>query len=202
MQISEEHYHIAVPPSYEDLQDEKYQPFPPPLSPVFAQLPRKRASSSGGSTQDVGDEKIDEVLLSHMQEEPMTAWRKPQAELDVDMLVSEKGIFTLGNILCNTYFKGEGYEMEDLHTLLGEVESWACQLYPQHTFDDLVSQFENIGDHSAIKVPSNRIISLHAHTGNTFRISPSSPQRARRERERERKTEKEKERERERQREL
>ena len=31
-------YHIIVPPLYEHLEDEKYQPFPPPLSPVWIQL--------------------------------------------------------------------------------------------------------------------------------------------------------------------
>lgn len=54
MQNPEEHYHVAAPPSYGDLQDEKYQPFPPPMSPIFAQLPRKQPSPSEASADDIG----------------------------------------------------------------------------------------------------------------------------------------------------
>lgn len=54
-------------------------------------------------------------------------------------------------------------QVENLHTLLGEVESWACQLYPQHTFDDLVSQLEELGNHSAVQVFNTCYVSIHNH---------------------------------------
>ncbi|KAG5272660.1 hypothetical protein AALO_G00167960 [Alosa alosa] len=166
-----EYCHITVPPSYEDLEDEKYRPFPPPVSSLFAQLPRKRTTTSGRSAEDDADEKIGGFLLSQMEEEPMISWREPQTDLDIEKLLSEKGLSALWDVLCNTTFKGQGFEVENLHTLLGEVEHWACQLYPQHTFDELVSQLENLGDHSAIL---GRVRSLHQETPPSNFTQPGS----------------------------
>ncbi|XP_036451804.1 TIMELESS-interacting protein-like isoform X3 [Colossoma macropomum] len=134
-------YHITVPPLYENLDDEKYQPLPPPLSPVRTQLSGEAPGTSSTSLEK--EQKIGGLLLSQMEEEPVMQKDVPHAALDVEKLLSENGIPSLWNVLCNTSFKGHGHEVEDLQVLLSEIEQWGQQLYPEESFDTLISQLED-----------------------------------------------------------
>uniref|UniRef100_A0A3B1IGW5 TIMELESS-interacting protein n=1 Tax=Astyanax mexicanus TaxID=7994 RepID=A0A3B1IGW5_ASTMX len=143
---SPDDYHITVPPSYENLDDEIYQPFPPPLSPTCAHL-SETSNKSGEQEQKIGG-----LLLSQMEEEPVMQMDMPHTALNVDRLVSEKGIPALWDVLNNTSFKGQGHEEEDLQILMSEIEQWGQQLYPEEPFETFINQLEDVSDHPSIQV--------------------------------------------------
>ncbi|XP_022537016.2 TIMELESS-interacting protein isoform X1 [Astyanax mexicanus] len=149
---SPDDYHITVPPSYENLDDEIYQPFPAPLSPTCAHL-SETSNKSGEQEQKIGG-----LLLSQMEEEPVMQMDMPHTALNVDrpvkqciILVSEKGIPALWNVLNNTSFKGQGHEEEDLQILMSEIEQWGQQLYPEEPFETFINQLEDVSDHPSIQ---------------------------------------------------
>lgn len=43
-------------------------------------------------------------------------------------------------------------QAEDLHTLLETVKRWGHALYPDTSFEDLVTQLEEMGDHTVVQV--------------------------------------------------
>ncbi|XP_036451802.1 TIMELESS-interacting protein-like isoform X1 [Colossoma macropomum] len=161
-------YHITVPPLYENLDDEKYQPLPPPLSPVRTQLSGEAPGTSSTSLEK--EQKIGGLLLSQMEEEPVMQKDVPHAALDVEKLLSENGIPSLWNVLCNTSFKGHGHEVEDLQVLLSEIEQWGQQLYPEESFDTLISQLEDVSDHPAVQTC---VQCLHQKTVSTCALPGS-----------------------------
>ncbi|XP_028830281.1 TIMELESS-interacting protein-like isoform X2 [Denticeps clupeoides] len=154
-----EYYRITVPPPYELLEDETFPAFPPPTSPLVAQLPCQWPVASGDSNLLEGavdvseaDQKIGGVLLSQMEEEPMARSTAAPAQMDVDKLLSPDGISSLWHVLRNKSFKGIGHEVEDLQKLLEEIQQWAQCLYPHLAFEDLVTQFKDLGNNSAVQV--------------------------------------------------
>ncbi|KAI4882667.1 hypothetical protein NFI96_014656, partial [Prochilodus magdalenae] len=161
-------YHIIVPPLYEHLEDEKYQPFPPPLSPVWIQLSGDDPGTSSRSLEE--EQKIGGLVLSQMEEEPVMQKDVPRAALDVERLVTENGIPSLWSALCNSSFKGQGHEVEDLQILLSEIEQWGQQLYPEEPFDTLIGQLEDVSEHPAIQTC---IQGLHQNKAPTCALSGS-----------------------------
>ncbi|XP_066567855.1 TIMELESS-interacting protein [Amia ocellicauda] len=146
-----EHYHISVPPHFQDLDEETLPPFPPPASPPSRPSAATGASSPSVTSEEDEEEGVGGRLLSQMEEKPVLHRKDSRAELDVQKLVSEKGIPALQNMLENMYFKGQGYEAENLQALLQCVQCWAEELFPQLMFEDIIKSLEEIGEHPEIQ---------------------------------------------------
>ncbi|KAG9353811.1 hypothetical protein JZ751_011935 [Albula glossodonta] len=86
-----------------------------------------------------------------MEEKPMAKRNEPCAALDMEKLLSENGILALCNVFGDISFKGQGHEAEDLCALLAGFQRWGEQIFPHHTFEDLVTHFEEMGDRTEIQ---------------------------------------------------
>ncbi|XP_069043328.1 TIMELESS-interacting protein-like isoform X2 [Lepisosteus oculatus] len=138
-----EDYQITVPPYYEDIEDEKFPPFPPPISTFSVPFPGISKSTSA-SVEVEKEQRVGGLLLSQMEEEPTENNKEQKSELDVQKLVSEEGISSLQNKCESISFKGEGYEAEDLQALIQCIQCWANKLFPQLVFEDFVTNLEEM----------------------------------------------------------
>ena len=76
---------------------------------------------------------------------------RPRAILNVEHLMSRKGVAALPKIFAETRFKGKGHELEDLRLLLSKSKHWAHRLFPLLTFEDFVEKTEQLGSKKQLK---------------------------------------------------
>ncbi|XP_074150859.1 TIMELESS-interacting protein isoform X2 [Sminthopsis crassicaudata] len=131
---------------YEVVEDETFQPFPPPASP---------------GRDDAGENELTtETRRDQMGDMPVAtkkAVKRNLPKLDAQRLISERGLPALRHVFDKVKFKGKGYEAEDLKTLIRHMEHWAHRLFPKLQFEDFISKIEQLGNKKEVQTCLKRI---------------------------------------------
>ncbi|XP_048338051.1 TIMELESS-interacting protein [Sphaerodactylus townsendi] len=127
-------------PDYEHIQDEEFQPLPPPVSP-----------GRDNEEEPVGNEPKDPSGI------PRKGVRRPAPKLDAQRLISERGLPALRDMFDDVKFKGKGHEAADLKMLLRHLEHWAHRLFPKLQFEDFVERVERLGSKKEVQTCLKRI---------------------------------------------
>ncbi|KAM9069553.1 TIMELESS-interacting protein [Sarcophilus harrisii] len=131
---------------YEVVEDETFQPFPPPASP---------GRDDGGENEPTTETRRDQ--MGDMPVATKKAVKRNLPKLDAQRLISERGLPALRHAFDNVKFKGKGYEAEDLKTLIRHMEHWAHRLFPKLQFEDFISRIEHLGNKKEVQTCLKRI---------------------------------------------
>ncbi|XP_051836774.1 TIMELESS-interacting protein [Antechinus flavipes] len=131
---------------YEVVEDETFQPFPPPASPG-----RDDAGENEPTTETRRDQ------MGDMPVATKKAVKRNLPKLDAQRLISERGLPALRHVFDKVKFKGKGYEAEDLKTLIRHMEHWAHRLFPKLQFEDFISRIEHLGNKKEVQTCLKRI---------------------------------------------
>ncbi|XP_043853173.1 TIMELESS-interacting protein-like [Dromiciops gliroides] len=133
-------------PDYEAVEDEAFQPFPPPASP---------------ERDDVGEnEPITDIRKDQMGDLPVVikkTVKRNLPKLDAQRLISERGLPALRHVFDKVKFKGKGHEPEDLKTLIRHMEHWSHRLFPKLQFEDFIGRVEHLGNKKEVQTCLKRI---------------------------------------------
>ncbi|XP_044521274.1 TIMELESS-interacting protein [Gracilinanus agilis] len=133
-------------PDYEGIEDEAFQPFPPPASP---------------GRDDTGENELTTgTRRDQMGEMPVVTKKTVKRnlpKLDAQRLISERGLPALRHVFENVKFKGKGHEAEDLKTLIRHMEHWAHRLFPKLQFEDFIGRVEHLGNKKEVQTCLKRI---------------------------------------------
>ncbi|XP_035191777.1 TIMELESS-interacting protein isoform X1 [Oxyura jamaicensis] len=136
-------------PDYENTEDEKFPPLPPPASPgaAGADWAEPRGEPDGNQQSQTKDSSA----------ASRKAVKRSVPKLDAHRLVSERGLPALRHMFDNVKFKGKGHEAEDLKTLIRHMEHWAHRLFPKLQFDDFIDKVESLGSKKEVQTCLKRI---------------------------------------------
>ncbi|NXC51095.1 TIPIN protein, partial [Penelope pileata] len=134
-------------PDYENTDDEKFPPLPPPASPGREDPEWAQAKGDGNQQSEAKDSSA----------ATRKAVKRPIPKLDANRLVSERGLPALRHLFDNVKFKGKGHEAEDLKTLIQHMEHWAHRLFPKLQFDDFIDRVESLGSKKEVQTCLKRI---------------------------------------------
>ncbi|NWY05871.1 TIPIN protein, partial [Nothoprocta ornata] len=139
-------------PDYENTEDERFPPLPPPTSPGKDDTEWAVANGEPDDNQESQTKDKDSSATVRR------AVRRPIPKLDAQrLLISERGLPALRHMFDNTKFKGKGHEAEDLKTLMRHMEHWAHRLYPKLQFDDFIDRVESLGNKKEVQTCLKRI---------------------------------------------
>uniref|UniRef100_A0A4X2LFB9 TIMELESS-interacting protein n=1 Tax=Vombatus ursinus TaxID=29139 RepID=A0A4X2LFB9_VOMUR len=127
-------------PDYEAVEDETFQPFPPPASP---------------GRDDAGENEKDQ--MGDMPVATKKTVKRNLPKLDAQRLISERGLPALRHVFDKVKFKGKGHEAEDLKTLIRHMEHWAHRLFPKLQFEDFIGRVEHLGNKKEVQTCLKRI---------------------------------------------
>ncbi|XP_053957502.1 protein TIPIN homolog [Anastrepha ludens] len=82
--------------------------------------------------------------------------RNPRPKLSLDTLTGPRGIHTIENYFKDIQFKGKGHEKCDLDEVMRRMTHWAHRMYPNYTFDDVLTNVERIGKKKSLQVHMSR----------------------------------------------
>ncbi|NXD61821.1 TIPIN protein, partial [Eolophus roseicapillus] len=136
-------------PDYENTEDERFPPLPPPASPGRDDAEWAQANGEpDGNQQSQAKESAAAVRK---------AVKRPMPKLDAQRLISERGLPALRHMFDNVKFKGKGHEAEDLKTLIRHMEHWAHRLFPKLQFEDFIDRVESLGNKKEVQTCLKRI---------------------------------------------
>ncbi|XP_061227149.1 TIMELESS-interacting protein [Neopsephotus bourkii] len=136
-------------PDYENTEDERFPPLPPPASPGRDDAEWAQANGEpDGNQQSQAKESAAAVRK---------VVKRPMPKLDAQRLISERGLPALRHVFDNVKFKGKGHEAEDLKTLMQHMEHWAHRLYPKLQFEDFIDRVESLGNKKEVQTCLKRI---------------------------------------------
>ncbi|KAI6077854.1 TIMELESS-interacting protein [Aix galericulata] len=130
-------------PDYENTEDERFPPLPPPASPGAAGADWAEAGGEPDGNQQ--SQTKDSSVATRK------AVKRSIPKLDAHRLVSERGLPALRHVFDNVKFKGKGHEAEDLKTLIRHMEHWAHRLFPKLQFDDFIDKVESLGSKKEVQ---------------------------------------------------
>ncbi|NXU81719.1 TIPIN protein, partial [Oreotrochilus melanogaster] len=136
-------------PDYENIEDEKFPPLPPPASPGRDDVEWAQANGEPDGNQQ--SQTKDSAVA------PRRAVKRPMPKLDAQRLISERGLPALRHMFDNVKFKGKGHEAEDLKTLIRHMEHWAHRLFPKLQFEDFIDKVESLGNKKEVQTCLKRI---------------------------------------------
>ncbi|XP_036134929.1 TIMELESS-interacting protein isoform X2 [Molossus molossus] len=128
----------------EDVEDETFPPFPPPVSP-------ERGNGEGAETDD------ESGRGAPVPVPPKRTVKRNIPKLDAQRLISERGLPALRHVFDKAKFKGKGHEAEDLKTLIRHMEHWAHRLFPKLQFEDFIDRVEYLGNKKEVQTCLKRI---------------------------------------------
>ncbi|XP_005148854.2 TIMELESS-interacting protein isoform X1 [Melopsittacus undulatus] len=134
---------------YENTEDERFPPLPPPASPGRDDAEWAQANGEPDGNQQSQAKESDAALRK--------AVKRPMPKLDAQRLISERGLPALRHMFDNVKFKGKGHEAEDLKTLMRHMEHWAHRLYPKLQFEDFIDRVESLGNKKEVQTCLKRI---------------------------------------------
>ncbi|NXN04007.1 TIPIN protein, partial [Sylvia borin] len=136
-------------PDYENTEDEKFPPLPPPASPGRddAEWAQANGDPDGNQQSQTKDSAVS----------TQKAVKRPRPRLDAQRLISERGLPALRHMFDNVKFKGKGHEAEDLKTLIQHMEHWAHRLFPKLQFEDFIDRVESLGNKKEVQTCLKRI---------------------------------------------
>ncbi|XP_068954363.1 TIMELESS-interacting protein isoform X2 [Petaurus breviceps papuanus] len=123
-------------PDFEAVEDENFQPFPPPASPG-----REDAEENEPAT-DTRDQ------MGDMPVATKKTVRRNLPKLDAQRLISERGLPALRHVFDKA---------EDLKTLIRHMEHWAHRLFPKLQFEDFIGRVEHLGNKKEVQTCLKRI---------------------------------------------
>ncbi|XP_027707255.1 TIMELESS-interacting protein isoform X2 [Vombatus ursinus] len=133
-------------PDYEAVEDETFQPFPPPASP---------GRDDAGENEPTTDTRKDQ--MGDMPVATKKTVKRNLPKLDAQRLISERGLPALRHVFDKVKFKGKGHEAEDLKTLIRHMEHWAHRLFPKLQFEDFIGRVEHLGNKKEVQTCLKRI---------------------------------------------
>ncbi|NWY41106.1 TIPIN protein, partial [Sylvia atricapilla] len=136
-------------PDYENTEDEKFPPLPPPASP--GRDDAEWAQANGDPDGNPQSQTKDSAVSTQK------AVKRPRPRLDAQRLISERGLPALRHMFDNVKFKGKGHEAEDLKTLIQHMEHWAHRLFPKLQFEDFIDRVESLGNKKEVQTCLKRI---------------------------------------------
>ncbi|XP_065544040.1 TIMELESS-interacting protein [Lathamus discolor] len=136
-------------PDYENTEDERFPPLPPPASPG-----RDDAEWAQPNGEPDGNQ---QSQVKESAAAVRKAVKRPMPKLDAQRLISERGLPALRHMFDNVKFKGKGHEAEDLKTLMRHMEHWAHRLYPKLLFEDFIDRVESLGNKKEVQTCLKRI---------------------------------------------
>ncbi|NXM64391.1 TIPIN protein, partial [Illadopsis cleaveri] len=136
-------------PDYENTEDEKFPPLPPPASP--GRDDAEWAQANGDPDGNLQSQTKDSAVTTQK------AVKRPRPRLDAQRLISERGLPALRHMFDNVKFKGKGHEAEDLKTLMQHMEHWAHRLFPKLQFEDFIDRVESLGSKKEVQTCLKRI---------------------------------------------
>ncbi|KFQ40692.1 TIMELESS-interacting protein, partial [Mesitornis unicolor] len=138
-------------PDYENTEDERFPPLPPPASPGRDDVEWAQANGEPDGNQ--------QSQAKDSAAAPRKAVKRPRPKLDAQRLISERGLPALRHLFDNVKFKGKGHEVrrEDLRTLIRHMEHWAHRLYPKLQFEDFIERVEYLGSKKEVQTCLKRI---------------------------------------------
>ncbi|XP_071610243.1 TIMELESS-interacting protein isoform X1 [Heliangelus exortis] len=136
-------------PDYENIEDEKFPPLPPPASPGRDDAEWAQANGEPDGNQ--------QSQTKNSAVAPQRAVKRPMPKLDAQRLISERGLPALRHMFDNVKFKGKGHEAEDLKTLIRHMEHWAHRLFPKLQFEDFIDKVESLGNKKEVQTCLKRI---------------------------------------------
>uniref|UniRef100_A0A8C3P1N5 TIMELESS-interacting protein n=1 Tax=Cyanoderma ruficeps TaxID=181631 RepID=A0A8C3P1N5_9PASS len=136
-------------PDYENTEDEKFPPLPPPASP--GRDDAEWAQANGDPDGNQQSQTKDSAVTTQK------AVKRPRPRLDAQRLISERGLPALRHMFDNVKFKGKGHEAEDLKTLMQHMEHWAHRLFPKLQFEDFIDRVESLGSKKEVQTCLKRI---------------------------------------------
>ncbi|XP_066052029.1 TIMELESS-interacting protein isoform X3 [Chamaea fasciata] len=136
-------------PDYENTEDEKFPPLPPPASP--GRDDPEWAQANGDPDGNQQSQTKDSAVTTRK------AVKRPRPRLDAQRLISERGLPALRHLFDNVKFKGKGHEAEDLKTLIQHMEHWAHRLFPKLQFEDFIDRVESLGSKKEVQTCLKRI---------------------------------------------
>ncbi|XP_072494582.1 TIMELESS-interacting protein-like [Notamacropus eugenii] len=134
-------------PDFEAIQDETFQPLPPPASPGRDEAREDALTADTRRDDQMGD----------MPVAPKRIVRRSLPKLDAQRLISERGLPALRHVFDKVKFKGKGHEAEDLKTLIRHMEHWAHRLFPKLQFEDFIGRVERLGNKKEVQTCLKRI---------------------------------------------
>ncbi|NWR63591.1 TIPIN protein, partial [Bucorvus abyssinicus] len=136
-------------PDYENTEDERFPPLPPPDSPGRDDVEWAQANGEPDGNQQ--SQTKDSTAATRK------AVKRPMPKLDAQRLISERGLPALRHMFDNVKFKGKGHEAEDLKTLIQHMEHWAHRLFPKLQFEDFIDRVEALGNKKEVQTCLKRI---------------------------------------------
>ncbi|XP_010136390.1 PREDICTED: TIMELESS-interacting protein [Buceros rhinoceros silvestris] len=136
-------------PDYENTEDERFPPLPPPDSPGRDNVEWAPANEEPEGNQQ--SQTKDSTVATRK------AVKRPMPKLDAQRLISERGLPALRHVFDNVKFKGKGHEAEDLKTLMQHMEHWAHRLFPKLQFEDFIDRVESLGNKKEVQTCLKRI---------------------------------------------
>ncbi|NXR72936.1 TIPIN protein, partial [Pycnonotus jocosus] len=138
-------------PDYENTEDERFPPLPPPASP--GRDDAEWAQANGDPDGNQQSQTKDSAVTTQK------AVKRPRPKLDAHRLISERGLPALRHLFDNVKFKGKGHEVrpEDLKTLIQHMEHWAHRLFPKLQFEDFIDRVESLGSKKEVQTCLKRI---------------------------------------------
>ncbi|NWZ43275.1 TIPIN protein, partial [Brachypodius atriceps] len=136
-------------PDYENTEDERFPPLPPPASP--GRDDAEWAQANGDPDGNQQSQTKDSAVTTQK------AVKRPRPRLDAQRLISERGLPALRHLFDNVKFKGKGHEAEDLKTLIQHMEHWAHRLFPKLQFEDFIDRVESLGSKKEVQTCLKRI---------------------------------------------
>ncbi|XP_058124820.1 protein TIPIN homolog [Anopheles ziemanni] len=82
--------------------------------------------------------------------------RNPRNMLNAAKLSGPRGIIGLQDHFKDFRFRGKGYELADLDSMMRRYEHWAHRLYPKYHFDDCVATIEKLGNKKIVQAYMNK----------------------------------------------
>ncbi|XP_067624644.1 protein TIPIN homolog [Eurosta solidaginis] len=82
--------------------------------------------------------------------------RNPRPKLSLDTLTGPRGIHTIEDYFKDINFKGKGHEKRDLDEVMRRMTHWAHRMYPNYTFEDVLTNVERIGKKKSLQVHMSR----------------------------------------------
>ncbi|NXF01065.1 TIPIN protein, partial [Smithornis capensis] len=134
-------------PDYENTEDERFPPLPPPASPGRDDAEWAQDTGDGNQQSQTKDSAV--VTRNTL--------KRPRPKLDAHRLTSERGLPALRHMFDNVKFKGKGHEAEDLKTLIQHMEHWAHRLFPKLPFEDFIDRVESLGNKKEVQTCLKRI---------------------------------------------
>ncbi|XP_043933798.1 TIMELESS-interacting protein [Protopterus annectens] len=147
-----EDYVFGVPDD-EHSDDETFPPLPPPQSPGGREDGEDDGQVANGNLELGEDDAGTRVELPTVKK----VVKRPQPKLDAQRLTSDKGLPALRHLFDSVKFRGKGHELEDLKTLIHNMEHWAHRLYPKLHFEDFIDRLETLGSKKEVQTCLKRI---------------------------------------------